>query len=334
MVGYMSAGPSGSTIADAVRLAARAPSLHNSQPWRWQSDGEVLRLFAVPERMLTTTDPGGRQMLISCGATLDHLRAAMAAAGWRLSVARFPDPNNKAHLADITFERSPIVTDADRARAEAIDRRFTDRLPFGSPPGWPEFEPVLRSATDSADTAVEILPEESHPALAHATRLTGARRRYDSNYHAELHWWTGHVIGATGVPKSSLISPREHEQVDIGRRFPTTSSVTGPTGENSSDHAVVLVVSTAGDTPAEHVRSGETLSAVLLESTLAGYATCPLTHLTEVPESRRAVRQLSDTDQLPQILVRVGAPPHRDRPPERTPRLPLTEILSDTKSGN
>ncbi len=334
MVGYMSAGLSGSTIADAVRLAARAPSLHNSQPWRWQSDGEVLRLFAVPERMLTTTDPGGRQMLISCGAGLDHLRAALAAAGWSLAVARFPDPNNKAHLADITFERSPIVTDADRARAEAIDRRYTDRLPFGPPPGWSEFEPVLRAATDSADTTVEILPEESHPALAHATRLTGARRRYDSNYHAELHWWTGHVIGATGVPKSSLVSPREHQQVEIGRRFPVTSSDTAHTGENSSDHAVVLVVSTAGDSPAEHLRAGEMLSAVLLESTLAGYATCPLTHLTEVPESRRAVRQLIDGNQLPQILARVGAPPQRDRPPERTPRLPLTEILSDAKSRN
>ncbi len=334
MVEHMSAGPSGSTIAEAVRLAARAPSLHNSQPWRWQSDGEVLRLFAVPERMLTTTDPSGRQMLISCGATLDHLRTAMAAAGWRPSVARFPDPGNTTHLADITFEHSPLVTDADRARAAAIDRRYTDRLPFGPPPGWPDFEPILRSAVDTTDTAVSILPEESHPALAHATRMTGARRRYDSNYHAELHWWTGHVIGATGVPKTSLVSPREHEQVDIGRQFPAASSDTGTSGENSSDHAEVLVVSTAGDTPEDHLRSGETVSAVLLESTRAGYATCPLTHLTEISDSRHVVRQLIDGDQSPQILVRVGAPPQRDRRPERTPRLPLTEILSTGRSGD
>lgn len=330
MVGHMNAGLSGSTIENAVRLAARAPSLHNSQPWRWQFDGEVLRLFAVPERMLTTTDPGGRQMLISCGATLGHMRAALAAAGRQPSVARFPDPGNGAHLANITFEHSAVVTDTDRARAEAIDRRYTDRLPFGPPPGWPEFEPVLRAAAESAGTTVDILPEESHPALADATRMTGARRRYDSNYHAELHWWTGHVIGGAGVPKTSLVSPREHEQVDIGRRFPTASAAAGETGENSPDHAEVLIVSTSGDTPEEHVRSGETLSALLLESTLAGYATCPLTHLTEIPDSRRAVGQLIGGNQLPQVLVRVGAPPHRDRPPERTPRLPLGDILSTT----
>lgn len=333
MVEPMSAGPSGSTIADAVRLATRAPSLHNSQPWRWEFDGEVLRLFAVPERILTTTDPGGRQMLISCGATLDHLRAAMVAAGRRPTVTRFPDPGNPAHLADITFERSANVTDADRDRAAAIDRRYTDRLPFGPPPGWPEFEPVLRAATDSADTAVDILPAESHPELAHATRLTGARRRYDSNYHAELHWWTGHVIGGTGVPKTSLVSPREYERVDIGRQFPTTSAAAAEAADDSPDRAEVLIVSTTGDTPEEHLRSGETLSAVLLESTRAGYATCPLTHLTEVPDSRHAVRRLVDSNRLPQVLVRVGAPPQRERPPERTPRLPVGDILSITSSG-
>ena len=32
-------------IKDAVRLACRAPSLHNSQPWRFEVDGEVLHLF-------------------------------------------------------------------------------------------------------------------------------------------------------------------------------------------------------------------------------------------------------------------------------------------------
>ena len=33
-------------IRNAVRLACRAPSLHNSQPWRWVLEGEALQLFA------------------------------------------------------------------------------------------------------------------------------------------------------------------------------------------------------------------------------------------------------------------------------------------------
>ena len=32
-------------IKRAVRLACRAPSLHNSQPWRWEVEGNHVRLY-------------------------------------------------------------------------------------------------------------------------------------------------------------------------------------------------------------------------------------------------------------------------------------------------
>jgi nitroreductase len=114
-------------IEKAVLLAGRAPSLHNSQPWRWEFDGKSLRLFSVPSRMLPATDPYGRQMLISCGIAVDHLRAAMAAAGWRCIIARFPAPNRRNHLARVDFVRALIVTEAERDRADAIVRRLTGR---------------------------------------------------------------------------------------------------------------------------------------------------------------------------------------------------------------
>ncbi len=290
-------------------------------------------MYAVPERMLPTTDTGGRQMLLSCGAGLDHLRVAMAAAGWRLSVARFPNPNNRDHLATIGFRRAAIITEGDRARAEAVGSRYTDRLPFGEPAGWADFETILRSTFDPDDAVVDVLPEDSRADLAHAAQMTTSLRRYDSGYHAELHWWTGHVVSAAGIPKSALVSPGEQEQVAVGRRFPTAPDEAGRTLEQAEDHAAILVLSTLGDTAEEIVRCGEVLSTVLLESTLAGYATCPLTNLTEVARSREVVRQLIGGRRMPQVLVRVGAIPHRDQPPAPTPRLPLREILTTEESA-
>ena len=38
--------PDSKVIRDAVKLACRAPSLHNSQPWRWVADGVDTHLFA------------------------------------------------------------------------------------------------------------------------------------------------------------------------------------------------------------------------------------------------------------------------------------------------
>ncbi|MEU2091315.1 Acg family FMN-binding oxidoreductase [Nocardia beijingensis] len=328
----MNQPPPGETIEKTVLLAGRAPSLHNSQPWHWTFDGRTLRLFAVPERMLPATDTSGRQMLISCGIALDHLRAAMAAAGWRVHVARFPDPNRREHLANITFEPARIVTEGDRARADAILRRHTDRLPFQAPTGWPDFETVLRSTFDPSDATLDVLGDDCRPSLARASEMSAALRRYDAGYHAELQWWTGHTIGDAGVPSDALISQEERQRVGVRREFPTTT--TGDRrGEITEDHSMILVLSTDRDTPAELLRCGEVLSTVLLECTLAGFATCPLTHLTEVPSSRAVVRELTGHSGLPQVLIRVGLAPESQPNAPATARRPLREVLDMPESN-
>ncbi len=92
----------------AVQLACRAPSLHNSQPWQLVAEGTGLHLYVDPSRILYHADKSGREAFISCGAILDHLRVAMAAAGWTANVDRFPDPNNPEHLASpISAHRHP-----------------------------------------------------------------------------------------------------------------------------------------------------------------------------------------------------------------------------------
>ena len=89
-------------VEDAVHLACRAPSYHNTQPWRWVVEGGELHLFVDADRVVAT-DHGGRQALISCGAVLDHLRVAMAAAGHQAHVDYYPNPNDHKHVASIGF---------------------------------------------------------------------------------------------------------------------------------------------------------------------------------------------------------------------------------------
>ena len=115
-------------LSDVVRLACRAPSVHNTQPWRLVAENGELRLFLDPHRVPHATDLSGRESVISCGALLHHLGVAAAAAGWKANVARFPNPNDLDHLATIDFRRQEFVSEADQARAGAILRRRSDRL--------------------------------------------------------------------------------------------------------------------------------------------------------------------------------------------------------------
>ena len=314
-------------LKDAVHLACRAPSLHNSQPWQWVADSAGLHLCVDRSRILYSTDnKSGREALISCGAVLDHLRVAMAAAGWTANVDRFANPNNLDHLASIDFSPMSLVTDGHRRRADAIMRRRTDRLPFAAPANWESFEPVLRNAFDAGAGHLDVIADELRPRLAEASQLTESLRLYDSSYQTELDWWTGHFENSDGIPRSSLVSAAEGDRVDVGRSFPVTHHSQRSAGIGE-DHSKVLVLSTDEDTRDDALRCGEALSAVLLECTLAGMATCTLTHLTELRSSRSLIGALTDRAAMPQLLIRVGEAPVLGEVPPMTPRRPLRDAL-------
>ena len=311
----------------AVKLACRAPSLHNSQPWQWVAEGTGVHLYVDTDRILPSTDKSGREAHISCGAMLDHLRVAMAAAGWMTNVEKFPDPNSPDHLASLQFTPISLVTDGDRRRADAILHRRTNRLSFAAPRNWESTEAALRNAVASVTVHLDVISDELRPELANASRLTESLRLYDSSYHDELCWWTGHYENSDGIPRTSLLSESESDRVDFGRVFPVSAHNERHAGFGQ-DQSTVLVLSTDDDARDDAFRCGEALSAVLLECTLAGMATCTLSHLTELQASRHLIRTLTGRAALPQLLIRVGETPSLGEPPPMTPRRPLRDVLT------
>jgi hypothetical protein len=250
----------------------------------------------------------------------------MAAAGWTTAVDEFPNPNMLDHLASVELTPLGTVGPAWRDRADAIRHRRTDRLPFRAPEDWKSFEPKLRHAFDDESVALDVLGDEARPRLAEASLLTERVRRYDEFYHREMHWWTASFRHFEGVPQTALVSASEADRVGVNRQFPV-----GGHGHRRAairrDQAKVLVLSTPEDSLVGAFHTGQALSAVLLESTMAGLATCPLTHITEVEESRQIIRDLIDRTAMPQILIRVGIAPHLNEAVPPTPRRPVSEVL-------
>lgn len=313
-------------VKNAVRLACRAPSLHNSQPWQWVlTDDGKLQLFLDPTRVMLS-DRSGREALIGCGAALDHLRVATAAAGWRAEVSRFPNPDDPNHLATIEFAAQDSVTDDDRRRADAILLRHTDRLPFIAPMHWESFEPRLRNAVDGDAVRLDVIPDDLRPCLVDASQLAEALRLYDSTYHAELGWWTAPFEVSEGIPYCSLVSAAESDRVDVARAFPVTRKVERRT-EVPEDNSTILLLSTEDDGRSAALATGEALSAVLLACTMAGLATCTVTHITEVRTTRDMLKSCMEYDAVPQVLVRVGVVPVMEDVPPPTPRRSTDEVF-------
>lgn len=311
-------------IEDAVHSACRAPSFHNSQPWIWVLESTTLRLFLDPDQ-LVDTDSAGRQALLSCGAALDHLRVVMAAHGWEILVDRFPNPNNRHHLADIDFRQSAAITTAQRRDADAVARRRSDRLPYGPVENLAAFETLLRLAVEDRPAYVDLLAPQQRDKVAEASHLAEALRTYDTEYHAELAWWTAPFGATTGIPHSALVSAAESDRVEVGRNFPVTHT-RERRRHTGDDQATIVVISALDDTPQSILACGETLSAVIIEATGAGLASCTLTHVTEHPATREIIGTLTGHP-LPQVLVRIGVAPVHDDVPPPTPRRPLSDVF-------
>ena len=317
--------PEREVVHDAVMLASRAPSLHNSQPWRWVADGAAMHLFADRTRLVQIADPSGRELLLSCGAMLDHLRVAMAAAGWGAHTRRFPDGDDVDHLATLDLVRIPEPSELQRRQADAILRRRTDRLPFAAPVKWADLESRLRSAITD-DVMIDVVPDDARPQLAEASRLTEALRGQDPTYQSELRWWTSPFEPDQGVPPSSRVAASERGRVDVARSFPT-AGYGGRRQQIAEDHSTILVLSTRADDPRDVLCCGEALSTVLLECTSAGLATCTLTHMTEIAPSREIIRDLVGQRGMPQLLIRVGRKPAVEQHVPATPRRPVSQVL-------
>lgn len=315
-------------LAAIVELACRAPSLHNSQPWRWVFENGTLHQFADHARVGPHTDSTGREVILSCGAALDHLLVAAASAGWQVIVERYPNPHDHDHLASAVFHRAESADEHAQILAEAISSRRTDRLAFAPPEPWAELEAQLRTVLRGTVAHLDVIGDSGRPALADASRRNEEHRLDDASYRYELLWWTGHSGTGDGVPSSALASPAEASHVDVARDFPSYGS-----GDRrpqvDRDHSNILVLSTYDDSLDNTLRCGEALSRVLLECTAAGLATCTLTHMIEVHESREIVRRLTGRHRAePQVLIRVGRAPEINPPPVRVPRRPLADVLN------
>src|SRR6059036_2079646 len=118
----------------AVEQACLAPSIHNTQPWRFRWDGRHFELSADTARGLSGSDPDGRELVISCGAALFNLRVALRKLGCAAQVTLLPEPDQPRVLARVDVAESAPASVEERLAYAALTRRHTRRTGFEDRP--------------------------------------------------------------------------------------------------------------------------------------------------------------------------------------------------------
>ncbi len=319
------------TVRAALRLAVRAPSVHNCQPWRWLVGRGSVHLYADGSRQVPATDPHGRDLLISCGVALDHFLIALASLGRGARVRRMPNPAHPGHLATVEhFPQNATDTAADATLAAAIARRRTDRRPFSS---WPVPGELVGELLELARVRGVGLEAITEPAvrwkLFHAITTAAEQQANDPAYAAELAAWSGRGAGSDdGVPAANTPAPQEIPGQMPMRAF-ANPGLAQPPSTGEPENAALLLLTTPTDSALDWLRAGEATSAILLTATEHGLANSPLTQPLEVDDTRRFVRsRVTTADTYPQILLRIGwaAAGAAELPP--TPRRPLDDVVA------
>jgi hypothetical protein len=315
----------------AVDLARHAPSLHNAQPWSWRIAGGTAELSTDPGRAVPVADPTGREMLLGCGAALHHARMSLAADGWRVRLIVLPAPGVVARL-ELAGRQEP---DPAAARlAVAATRRHTDRRPFTGDPLPAATLAALRVAVEAEGARLTLLTDPDD-LLELAVLSAGAQRiqSTDPAYRAELAGWTGDRPGGDGVPPGPvphLTGPR-HSDVAL-RDFEQATPGQAPIPAAVDERPTWAILYTVSDGPADQLRAGQALSALLLTATDLGVAAGVQSQPVEVATARAQVDgRLLDGLGHEQAVLRLGRPDPAAPPLPATPRRTLAAVLPDVR---
>jgi hypothetical protein len=317
--------PDRQTLHTVLSLASRAPSIHNSQPWRWRVGTQSLHLYADPDRHLPNTDPDSRDLLLSCGAALHHAVVSLAAMGWQAKINRYPDPLQPSHLAAIEVYRHP-TSELDVVLAASIPRRRTDRRHYA---WWPvPAADITLMGSRTARAGVMLRQVESLPKLQSIVAQAVWQHATDQDYLTELATWSGRYASDSGVPARNT-PPSDPKSSIPGRLFAGAALAQPPDTEAADDGAVVLALGTKDDSRLARLRAGEATSLVLLTATALGLSSCPVTEPLEIAETREAVRaDVFGAEGYPQMLLRVGWAPVNADPLPPTPRRPVGDVAA------
>jgi nitroreductase len=311
-----------------IATAARAPSVHNTQPWRFKVNRYTIELYADPRRKLRV-DPAGREMIISCGAALFGLRLAVRSLGYLPEVELLPDPPRL--LARVRLGAEAPMTQAEWRMLQALPHRHTHRGPFDTRP-LPDglLAGLQRDAFAEGATLALVEPAIAYQRLADIVTTASRRQDLDPVARAEIRRWIRPAgsMARDGVPARAFAARAfpewgSRQRGRLRQRDFDQGSGLGTLPVEGPPAAATAVLVTHGDGPADWLRAGQALHRLLAHAADRWVFASLYTQPMEAAAIRDLIRTRLALPGFPQVLLQLGPA----RTTQATARRPPTELI-------
>ncbi|MEW2503728.1 hypothetical protein AB0878_24980 [Amycolatopsis sp. NPDC047767] len=310
-------------VEQALSAAVRAPSPHNTQPWRFVVEGPRIEVWLDHDRVLPVADPDSREARLSCGAAVYNLVIMLRANGFDAAVRIIPEPDRPDLLAVVRVVGGTCPALPDRRLVEAVWRRHTNRRPMSAHPVSPVARARLKSAALGEGGVLEFLDASGrYPKVTALVRRAESEQSLDAEFRAETARWTGREPDSPdGVPTIAFGPPP-----DVPGTSPLRSSHENPAivPRSFEQDPVLAAVLTRDHGAAAEVRAGLVLQRVLLTATAEGLASSFVSQPFEAPGTRAPLLDLFRGTGRPHTLLRLG----HGLPSRMTARRPVADVTT------
>lgn len=311
-----------------VQYAVLAPSGHNTQPWLFKVSNDRIELYADRTRALPVVDPDDRELIISCGAALFHLRLALRYFGFADRVETFPQTDNRDLLARVCPGEHRVCTETEQQLFAAIPCRRTHRQGFDSRNVPEALVAVLHEAAAEEGAWLQLVQgDTARQAVADLIAEGNRMQAADPRFRRELAAWirSNSTQSRDGMPAyahgvGDLLSYLSSFFI---RTFDWGAGIAARDRRLATEAPVLAVIGTESDTPADWLAAGQALAHVLLYARAHDVWASFLNQPIEVAALRPRLHSILNRSGWAQLLVRMGY----GKEVRPTPRRMASEVL-------
>ena len=310
-----------------LSYAVLAPSSHNSQPWLFHVRNNTLELYADRRRACPVVDPNDRELIMSCGCALFHLRYAMRHFRHLGTVEIFPDQDPDL-VARVTLGTQAETDVGESILFYAIPRRRTNRQPFNDDPVRGSLLVNLQRAAAAEGAWLRFLhDQETRYAIADLVAEGDRIQWANKAFRLELSNWvhSNRSLSRDGVPgyAAGLDDLLSYTGPLVVRTFDMGEGQAARDHDVATGSPVLAVLGTDGDQRRDWVASGQALDRVLLRARVEDVWASFLNQPLEVPELRTKLIAATGHAGFPQAVLRLGFGENV----KPTPRREVEEVL-------